>query len=81
MADDDELPQAGQLAREVADWEYVSKGLRSYTQRKAIDGGWLYRTVVDNSVSMCFVPTPPVNEAVTQQEHEADEIERIEGHA
>ena len=53
---DDPLPEPGQLAREVADWEYVSKGLRSYTQRKQVPGGWIYRTVVENHPAICFVP-------------------------
>jgi hypothetical protein len=70
MADDeDQTPGINRLAREVQDWEYVSQGLRSYTQRKAVPGGWIYRTVVEQHPAMCFVPTPPpVNEALTASE-------------
>lgn len=44
------------LEREINDWEKVSNGLHSWTQRKAVPGGWIYRTVVDDAVAMCFVP-------------------------
>lgn len=67
MADDDEQPQVGRLAREVADWEYVSQGLRSYTQRKVVPGGWIYRTVVENHPAMCFVPEPHITDPTGPQ--------------
>jgi len=54
--DEDELPQRDQLMNEVADWEYVAKGLHSFTQRKAVPGGWLYRSVIRENPALCFVP-------------------------
>ena len=56
--------EAEPLDREIADWEKVSNGLHSWTQRKAVPGGWIYRTVVHNHPAICFVPdatagTPP----------------------
>jgi len=78
MADDpagDDPVDVTKLAREVADWEYVSRGLHSYTQRKAVPGGWIYRTVVENHPAMCFVPDVPAPPPVK----DAPQVERVEG--
>lgn len=39
----------------VRDWEPLQQNVDDRTERLRISGGWLYRTVFQNSVAMVFV--------------------------
>jgi hypothetical protein len=43
------------------DWETLQQNEGDITQRLRIAGGWLYRTVIDASVSVVFVPIASEN--------------------
>jgi len=41
---------------ELRDWDTVQRNETDETQRLAVVGGWVYRTMTAEGVAMCFVP-------------------------
>ena len=42
---------------ELRDWDTVQRNETDETQRLAVVGGWVYRTMTAEGVAMCFVPS------------------------